>query len=135
MLEFGRLYAYNYAYYRKLKLNLRKQGIVFIKGKNGTGKTTIVDILTWTLYGETIREMFADEVVGKFDDYCYGKVSIFDDNKRNVIERKRYKNGESELILNGDGKIEKAETQKKINELLGRNYFTLYLFYFNIVFK
>jgi len=26
------------------------------------------------------------------------------------------------LILNGDGKIEKAETQKKINELLGRNF-------------
>lgn len=63
MIRFGLLEAYNALSYRHLKVDLDDRGLVLIGGGNGAGKTTIFDILTHALYGQTSKDKVRDNKI------------------------------------------------------------------------
>lgn len=42
-------------YQDPIEFNLDSPGLTFIKGSNGTGKTTIIEAIVWCLYGTTLK--------------------------------------------------------------------------------
>ena len=97
-IKFKNLSIQNFLSVGEEKLNLNfQQGINLITGinndkdsKNGCGKTTILDALYWSIFGNTIRDIKKDKIVHNHSDSkC--KVDLFfsiSDNDKNEIEYK-----------------------------------------------
>src|SRR5690606_35072096 len=72
MIKFISLHIENFLSVSKADLDLDGQGLVLIEGvneddpsaqSNGAGKSSIVDAISWCLYGETARGVSGDSVV------------------------------------------------------------------------
>lgn len=55
-------YAQNFGSYRSLEIDFSNSGLTLIQGKTGAGKSTIMDVACWALFGETARGGNVDEV-------------------------------------------------------------------------
>lgn len=55
MIKFGTLIIEGFCSIQHLELNLDSRGVVFIKGRNGSGKSTILNALIWILFGKTLK--------------------------------------------------------------------------------
>jgi len=47
------------------KIDLRGEGLTLIEGDNGVGKTSMLDAVSWCLFGKTIRKIKDDNVVNR----------------------------------------------------------------------
>lgn len=56
------VYAKNFGSYAELDFNPSGRGLSLIYGPTGSGKSTIPDIISWTLFGVTAKDGNADEV-------------------------------------------------------------------------
>lgn len=54
----------NFGSYKELELDLTNLGLTLIHGATGSGKSTILDAILWTLYGQTGKNTNADDVRG-----------------------------------------------------------------------
>jgi len=64
MIELNRIEFEGFLAYRKRQvLQLKDRGLCIILGRNGSGKTTIYDAVTWALYGETVTGEKTEEVI------------------------------------------------------------------------
>ena len=112
-------------------------GVFAITGDNGSGKSSILDVITLALYGETFRfDQPADHVMTKSttDSFAEIEFSLGSDIFRSSWHVKRKNNKVSNellpaemklLQLNDDQKILESSTQKvreKISELLGMDF-------------
>lgn len=100
--------------------------------RNGTGKTTIVNALSYALYGQALTNIKKDNLINKIN----GKnmlvtVEFEKDGKLFRIERGRKPNVlkfyiDEQIIENGDvedeGQGDSRETQKDIDELIGMSH-------------
>ena len=73
------------------KINFDELGkVVLVKGKNGSGKTTIIEAVSFALFGRTLKSVKKDNIVNKHNRKdCLVVLHIFDDIKQceYVIER------------------------------------------------
>ena len=73
------------------KINFDDLGkVVLVKGKNGSGKTTIIEAVSFALFGRTLKSVKKDNIVNKHNRKdCLVVLHIFDDIKQceYVIER------------------------------------------------
>lgn len=144
-LEFLTMRGTNFCTLRDLPpFALSNRGMILILGdnqdatkadSNGAGKSLLLELFVWTLWGKTIRGLTGDDVVNDVVlKNCFGEVIFtvgghtytarryrahsIDKNDRTVNQKK------NDLVLLMDGKPyategKMAETQESINQLLG----------------
>jgi len=108
--------------------DLENRGILFLKGvnkdaggSNGSGKSTIIEAIVWTLFGDTIRgvDKVDDVVNNKVGNNCRCMLEL--DNGYQIIRARKHSLYENRLILLKDGvDISKSSTkltQDEINKL------------------
>lgn len=148
-MKFGDVRIQNFLSIKEAFLNLSNRGLVLIEGvntddpsarSNGAGKSSIVDALSWCLYGKTARGVTGGDVVNRqAGKDCRVEVCIIDDSKDVdefyfvTRERKVSNSGSLEIKKLGpssDGssvfteltKGTMAESQKTIEEIIGCPY-------------
>jgi len=97
---------------------------------NGSGKTNLLNIIGWAIFGEVPDKVTVDKIIKKGTSKNYGmaKIELVSPNTVIQIERKRYKkesrrSQELKLIVNGENKTlnTTSQTQKEILYYLGFN--------------
>lgn len=114
--------AENFGSYKNLHLDFDSKGLTLISGPTGAGKSTIMDSVSWVLFGKTAKNGTADEVV-KWGSTETTRASIVVEllEMKIIVIRTRLPNDlymelpQGELIRGKDLK----DTQLKINEILG----------------
>ncbi|MFA5759781.1 MAG: AAA family ATPase [Clostridia bacterium] len=115
------------AYRKKIELTFPND-LILLEGKNGSGKSSILESLAWTLFDETVSEGKKSEWVNDFTEVGEGNiVLVSSEGDTFTIIRKRTKKGSLELrVFHGDKEIitrSSAELQLFIeNEILGCNF-------------
>lgn len=119
-------------------VDLRNRGLMLIEGvncddpsakSNGSGKSSIVDALSWCLFGKTARGVSGDDVVNRTaKKNCKVEIEILEDGERYRIVRYRKDkeggNGLQVFVRQGGDWTELtkgtvAETQRFIEGLMG----------------
>jgi DNA repair exonuclease SbcCD ATPase subunit len=54
--------AQNFGSYKELNLDLADIGLSLVYGRTGSGKSTLPDVVAWTLFGTTAKDGAADDV-------------------------------------------------------------------------
>lgn len=113
------LQAQNFGSYKDLKLDFTGKGLTLISGPTGAGKSTIMDSVSWALFGKTAKNGTADEVV-KWGSNETTSATIQLDNV--TVTRTRNPNDlyytvhPTRAIMRGK---DLKDTQLKLNQLLG----------------
>lgn len=122
-MKLNRIKAKNFNSYNELHFDF-KDGVWLVTGKNGSGKSSLFDMIAFSLFGKTRSDIDSIIKIGK----PYTKVIIvFEINGSEYkIMRKRIRNENSELKFIGE-KISLQnptiiETQKEIEKIIGFNY-------------
>jgi exonuclease SbcC len=120
------------------EINLEQEGITFIRGvnidndtSNGSGKSSVIDVFVWALYGRPLKDMPIDDVLNTHinRDGC-ASVEFYHNYDHYEINRYRAdkihgngvvvkKNGAKDDVFT-DGT--KRDIQNRIDELLGLDY-------------
>lgn len=88
----------NFVTHKKSVIDFSKNGSYYIYAENrdnksmnanGSGKSLILDSISWGLFGKTIRGFKADNVIGKFGKSCLISQIWYDGNKYIKISRYR----------------------------------------------
>lgn len=144
MLELLKLSASNFLSYKELDWKFNNPGLTLIRGvikdsnvdadSNGSGKSTIPEMLTWGLYGQTLRDASADDVinynVGK--DCFVGLEFKKDENYYRIRRYRKHKQEQNRVYLDMRNETQdkwidisaslNQETQDKIIDLVGMGY-------------
>lgn len=139
-MQFGTLKIQNFLSIGQAEVNLSNRGLVLIEGanvddpaakSNGSGKSSLVDALSWVLYGQTARGVKNDDVINRHvKKNCLVEVEVIDGADRYVICRTRKhsekgtalyvtKKGEEDVDMT---KGTMAETQAVVEEIIGCPY-------------
>ena len=118
----------------EITFNLQRPGINIIRGKMGSGKTTILSSLFWCLYGEKLKDKSKINTWDELqpDDYTGTKVSInfiIGKDRYQIIRCENYtekienKKGGNNIFIYTNGVFSKAKgkrtQQEEINKILG----------------
>jgi len=92
---------------------------------NGSGKTTIFNLVSWVLFGQTAKDEDTTDVINEDSTFCDGQVELLTDKGSIIILRKRTLSGDQTLDYWVDG-IHKSlrtvtQTQNAVLALLGIN--------------
>jgi DNA repair exonuclease SbcCD ATPase subunit len=113
----------NFASYKELNFEFKDQGLTLIAGPTGSGKSTLCDVLPWTLFGITSKGGKVDEILSwPGDEVTCSSITI--DTGYTIVRSRGRKAGDNDLlILNSDGFATRGkdllDTQRLINTLLG----------------
>ncbi|KAI1480303.1 P-loop containing nucleoside triphosphate hydrolase protein [Daldinia eschscholtzii] len=106
-------------------------GMNFIVGKNGSGKSTIIEAIVWSQFGQCIRDGLGvndvvNDVVGKD---CHVRLTF--DNGYSISRFRKHSKHNNRVIVEKDGVIQpqfegpnSRSSQASINELLGMDFDT-----------
>jgi len=119
--------AQNYMRFKELKLNL-ETGLHLISGynydedtSNGSGKTSVLQVIEIAIFGETLRGLGKDEIINEdAGRNCFVKVAFSHNNEECTILRTRKPN-DIVFTRNGVKDVGKddLETQKRIQSFIG----------------
>lgn len=109
-MKISKLAVSNFLAIGSATISFKDRGLCLIQGvneddtsanSNGAGKSSLVDALSWCLYGETARGVGADDVINnKVGKDCVVTVEIEDGAERYEIARHRkHKVGKNGLVL------------------------------------
>jgi DNA repair exonuclease SbcCD ATPase subunit len=136
-VKFNFLQIENFLTIGQGQVNLADRGLNVIQGENaddgsatsnGAGKSSIVDALSWVLYGTTARGVKGDAVVNRKAGKGTRVEVVFDagESRYIVVRHRKHKEHKNQLhvFLDGDtptslDKGTEAETQKLLEEILG----------------
>ena len=125
-LRLTRLRAINCLSYQKLDIRLSSEGLVLLVGKNGSGKSNIIEIILYTLFDKTLKSGTADHVVRRSALLRGKSMTVqldFRVGKSSYSIRKTRGRGASTLVLKKDGMDvsahRAADTKKLIQETIG----------------
>lgn len=136
-IEFKSLSIEGFCSISNLPLDLNRDYVTIIRGKNGNGKSTILSALVWVLYGKNIKGISDVNTWEKYrpKDYQGTKVEIeysIEKNNHKIIRCQNYK-GKVHGVKGNSGVFYfinnvlindkyKANIQSKIEENLGMSY-------------
>lgn len=144
-MRFENITIHNFLSIKEAGIDLADRGLVLIEGvnkddpsarSNGAGKSSIVDALSWCLYGKTARGVSGGDVVNKkAGKDCSVSVTLVDGSTKYCIVRERKSASVGKLSVNviveekgalsvcvDQSKGTMAETQKDIEEIIGCPY-------------
>lgn len=108
------------------KLRLDQSGTALVEGKNGSGKSTFIELVLWTLYNFTLRGYKAGQVVNRETKRdCWGQLRFVTDQGQQVKVQRTRKSVKSSTKLrfwiNGVEATPKDPTarQRKLEQLAG----------------
>lgn len=113
--------AENFGSYELLQMDLADKGLTLVHGATGSGKSTLPDVVAWTLFGVTAKGGAADDVrAWGSPNPTSGQVFL----EGLTVVRKRGKANQNDLFFYTDdsGPIrgkDATDTQKLLNERLG----------------
>ncbi len=122
--------AEDFCCFRKIRLKLDRQGLVWIGGENNdtdaadnnaAGKTTLFKALTWCLFGDVIDGERGDKVIR----HGAKRAIVETDLEGEWTVRRERKKGAPKVSLLHKGKtveMDKKGVQAKINELIGLDF-------------
>ena len=132
-MKFGNLSIHNFLSIKDAEIDLSDRGLMLIEGvnqddpsarSNGAGKSSIVDALSWCLYGKTARGVSGSDVINKkAGKGCSVTLKINDSGTEYIVVRER-KSASTGILTLGKfapayiplTKGTMAETQKAIEE-------------------
>lgn len=113
----------NFGSYEELNFDFTNQDLCLIQGATGAGKSTLMDVIPWVLFGVTAKDTAADEVKSwEAQDDTTGEILLEMNNYTFGIKRIRGKTNDLQIHTDAQGPnrgSDLKDTQKKINELLG----------------
>lgn len=117
----------NFGSYKKLEMDLTDKGLVLIHGPTGCGKSTIMDAITWCLYGKTAKEVNSNDVIGWESEFCAGRVTVHVGGGDVLITVTRVRGNRCDLqfTINEGVPIrgkDLNDTQKQIDDYLGASF-------------
>lgn len=108
------------------KLRLDQSGTALVEGKNGSGKSTFIELVLWTLYNFTLRGYKAGQVVNRETKRdCWGQLRFVTDQGQQVKVQRSRKSIKSSTKLRFwvDGveatPKDPAARQRKLEQLAG----------------
>lgn len=109
------------------EVSLDKQGLVGVIAPNGSGKSTIIESIVWCLWGQTVRDLKADEVINnRTKEDCEVTLEIEDGERVWKITRYRNKpdvRKKNDVLVELDGVDATqgviADTQALIDDIVG----------------
>lgn len=122
----------NFLVIGEAKISLDDRGLVLVQGdnkddgsanSNGAGKSSLVDAISWCLFGITARGVTGDEVVNnKIGKNCRVSVDIDDDGTLYQINRfRKHRDGKNNLnVIDGGGGELTCGTTKLTQELIDK---------------
>ncbi|AGI11449.1 putative exonuclease [Listeria phage LP-125] len=139
MFTFKKVKIKNFLSIKDMELNLDKQGLVLIEGKNktneafksnGAGKTSMIDAITYAIFGKTVGGLKSDSVVNNKEKKNTAVILDFEvDKNKYRIERYRKDKKEGNIVklYQGKNNITKStvdNTDKEILSLFGIDFNT-----------
>lgn len=128
--------ANNFVTYESLNVQFPERGIIGIEGKNldkpvldtnAVGKTIILDMISYALYGEILRKKAAN-IIGPFSPDMMLSVKFYLPKINKEFTIKRERRGPNEVVkIKMDGKISEGRPRKMqpvIDRLLGIEWLT-----------
>ena len=120
---FHELRASNFLSWENMHVPLRGQGLVYLTGANGSGKSSIFDAIQWCLYGKISRKLSADEVVNrraKKNCSVTLQIEVNKEQYRVYRYRKHSSYGDRLELLSSKGADLSCETKPQTQERLIR---------------
>jgi len=110
------------------KFPLENQGLVCLQGRNGSGKSSIFDAVTWCLFGRTTKPVLVDDVVSHQEGKdCYVKLTVQFKNYGKIVVcryRKHSQMGNDFVIQLSSGKeLLNQEASQWLERVLECDYF------------
>lgn len=114
-MKVNKLEAVNFKNYSKLSIDFNKlENINFILGKNGLGKSSILDALSYSLFGKTLQEQSGDSVINNKTKKNM-KVSLHFNIDKDTYQISRYRkdkvNKNKVLLFKNGDEISKPHTK------------------------
>lgn len=83
---------------------------ILLEGGNDSGKSSILDAISWVLFDETLKGDKKSEFINDFSSPGYGKIEIQDNDNKYVIYRERDKKNKviAEVSINGVNQVERS---------------------------
>ena len=136
-MRLNRIIANNFLSYRNIDLTLPNDfNIYSIIGKNGAGKSSLIESILWCLFGKTNRNSL-EKFIPNIQDSKKAKVSLFFDNENLKVDRQKnppyfsYTNNNEVIRLQTI-----TETQDSLDAFLNHNYkLFLVTSFFDDIFK
>lgn len=140
-LEFGLLEIENFLSFKKESFDLHNQGLVLLLGSNldakksdsnGSGKSSLLEAICWVIWGSTIKDIKADNVVSRKEKKNCKVTLNFKDSEsaytiiRHLKDKNHIKPNDLEFFVNGvqDIKSSMSITQELINKTVGMDFLT-----------
>lgn len=124
-----RIILHNFTSHKDTTIDLSKVRLAAITGPNGAGKSSILEAITWVLFGETSKFEVDDDIIEENSDNVVATLVFEIDNVTFTATRskKRGKSAKLKLLkgeedIGGTGSI--AEIERKITEILNAKYET-----------
>lgn len=124
-MKFQSVKIQNFGTIGEAEVQLSDRGLVLIQGENmtnsaansnGAGKSTVVEAISWCLYGKTAKGQSGDSVINRSaGKECFVEVTIADDDTVYGVKRHRkHKTGKNRLeIWSHEGDISRQRTLTK----------------------
>ena len=100
-MSLERLFASRFRNLQDIQLDLNP-GINFISGKNGSGKTSLLEAAHFLSSGRSFRTLALDPVIQKGSDDCLVRGELKKGQQRWQIGILRNRNGERDIRINGE---------------------------------
>lgn len=129
MFIFKKIEAQNFMSIGNIELSLENQGLVLIEGKNdsdvtfesnGSGKSSILNIITYALYGQTTYGIKADDVINRhFGKNMIVKLDFEVDGVPHIVERyRKHSKHKNKVMLFKEGKDISGKSAKETEEMV-----------------
>lgn len=118
----------NFGSFKELEFDF-EQGLLLVHGATGSGKSTLQDVASWILFGETLRNTGSVNNIIRWNSEAAteGSLTIDVNGTEFTITRVRTTRNNNDLYFEFNGSDKKrgkdlADTQSIINELIGLDY-------------
>lgn len=117
----------NFQSFSELSLDFKELNLALVSGPTGSGKSSLLDLLAWVLFGTTSKDLNSDDVISWYSDEtttgtvtCTTKnsevITVYRSRSRKPTDNDLYLVDESNSLVRGK---DLTETQKLIEQHVG----------------